>query len=272
MSASTTSTPAAGLAFDRLADRYDALFTESLIGRAQRNAVWSVLDKTFLPGDRVLELNCGTGEDALHLAGRGVTVVGCDASARMVEVARQKLAVNLPDAPASFHQLANERVIDLAFRAPFDGLFSNFAGLNCISNLADVADQLAGLVKPGAWILLCVCSRFCLWEVLLYGVRGQFSRAFRRFNGRSRAQLRGVDLEVHYPTVRQMKHYFAPWFELRSITAIGIGIPPSYMESWATKHSSLFRLLLRLDKLTRSLPGMRVLGDHVLLAFRRCDT
>ena len=51
----------AGLAFDSIAEQYDDIFTRSLIGRAQRDVVWDVLQKTFRRGDRVLELNCGTG-------------------------------------------------------------------------------------------------------------------------------------------------------------------------------------------------------------------
>ena len=37
----------AGLAFDSLAEPYDELFTDSLIGRAQRDAVWNVASRTF---------------------------------------------------------------------------------------------------------------------------------------------------------------------------------------------------------------------------------
>jgi ubiquinone/menaquinone biosynthesis C-methylase UbiE len=70
MHASATQTTTAGLAFDALAGEYDKMFTTSLIGRAQREAVWDVLDRTFFPGEKILELNCGTGEDALHLARR----------------------------------------------------------------------------------------------------------------------------------------------------------------------------------------------------------
>jgi len=76
-------------AFDQIAPSYDATFSESLVGRAQREAVWQVADRVFTPGSRILEINCGTGVDALHFAGRGVRVLGCDASAGMVEAARK---------------------------------------------------------------------------------------------------------------------------------------------------------------------------------------
>ena len=55
-----------------------AVFTESRLGELLRQAVWRRLDDVFRPGDRVLELDCGTGEDAVHLARRGVRVLATD--------------------------------------------------------------------------------------------------------------------------------------------------------------------------------------------------
>jgi len=79
-------------AFDELAAGYDADFTAGAIGSLLRAAVWRRLGARFAAGDRVLELNCGTGEDAVHLASRGVRVLATDASAAMLEVARRKAA------------------------------------------------------------------------------------------------------------------------------------------------------------------------------------
>jgi hypothetical protein len=45
------------LAFDRLAAKYDDMFTRSMVGRAQRQAVWDVLLATIEPGSHILELN-----------------------------------------------------------------------------------------------------------------------------------------------------------------------------------------------------------------------
>src|ERR1700684_152928 len=92
MTAIDTSEAAAGRVFDLLAEEYDTEFTRTLVGRAQRDAVWNVLDRHFKAGQRMLELNCGTGEDAVHLAHRGIRVVGCDASEKMIEVARRRFA------------------------------------------------------------------------------------------------------------------------------------------------------------------------------------
>ena len=44
------------------------------------------LEKAFRPGDRVLEIGCGTGVDACFLAERGVKVLACDSSPQMIAV------------------------------------------------------------------------------------------------------------------------------------------------------------------------------------------
>jgi len=77
-----------GAAFDNIASVYDELWTRSAAGLAQRAAVWRVADELFIPGDHVLDLGCGTGEDALRLEDRGVRVTAIDASAGMVSAAR----------------------------------------------------------------------------------------------------------------------------------------------------------------------------------------
>jgi ubiquinone/menaquinone biosynthesis C-methylase UbiE len=159
----------ASAAFDRMAGSYDTAFTESAIGRAQRRVIWDALRRVFRTGDRVLELNCGTGEDALFLAGRGVSVLACDASAGMIEVAERRKACEAPGSSLRFRVLRNEDLSLLQAAAPFDGALSNFSGVNCVADPRQVALDLRGLVKTGGRALICISTRVCLWEMAWYG-------------------------------------------------------------------------------------------------------
>ena len=80
---------AAAHAFDTAAAGYDQTFTGTRLGRWLRARVQEHLARCFAAGDRVLELGCGTGEDALWLAARGIDVTALDASRRMLEVAAE---------------------------------------------------------------------------------------------------------------------------------------------------------------------------------------
>jgi SAM-dependent methyltransferase len=83
---------AASSPFDDLAPGYDDAFTRGVLGALLRRPLWQRLDAAFAPGSRVLELGCGTGEDAIHLGGRGVRVLATDAAGGMVAAARRKVA------------------------------------------------------------------------------------------------------------------------------------------------------------------------------------
>jgi ubiquinone/menaquinone biosynthesis C-methylase UbiE len=252
-----------------MASTYDEVFTRSLIGRAQRDAVWRALIKTFRARNHILELNCGTGEDALFLARNSISVTACDASEQMIQIATNRLHQEAPDAPISFHLLPTERIYRLQSTAIFDGAFSNFSGLNCVPDLKQTARDLADLLLPRSSLLICVSTRFCVWETLWFLLQGRFRKAFRRFPGHATARSGDLTIDVYYPTVRKLKKLFAPYFVLRSCTGIGVMVPPSYVEGWIRTHPKLLSLMRHIDEHISTLPGFRVLGDHVLIHFER---
>ncbi|WP_158944199.1 class I SAM-dependent methyltransferase [Granulicella sp. S190] len=271
MTPAATAQPQAILAFNQLAEGYDELFTKSSIGRAQRDAVWNVLTKTFHPGDYILELNCGTGEDALFLARNSISILACDASEQMIRVAKERLRIEAPNAPVEFFQQPTERIRDLHFAKQFNGAFSNFSGLNCIADLRQTAEDLATLIPPGAPLLVCLSTRFCVSEVIWFLLQGKPRKAFRRWSGRTTAKVGEFVVEVYYPTIGQLRSSFSPTFSLRSFTGIGIAVPPSYVEPWMRRYPKLLSALTAIDKVLSTRRGFRILGDHMLIRFERVN-
>ncbi|HRF97071.1 MAG TPA: class I SAM-dependent methyltransferase, partial [Aggregatilineales bacterium] len=88
-----TATPA----FDPTAHAYDAEFTDQLLGKWLREQVW--IHTPFTAPMTILELGCGTGEDARHFADMGISVLATDASGEMIAVARAKNANLTPRPP-----------------------------------------------------------------------------------------------------------------------------------------------------------------------------
>jgi ubiquinone/menaquinone biosynthesis C-methylase UbiE len=265
---SSRDVPNAGAAFDQIATEYDQMFTDSIIGRAQRDEVWKVLTATFKSNDNILELNCGTGEDAIFLGGRGISLFACDASKQMIAIADERLR-DTPSLPVVFCHLPTERIKELNPETMFDGAFSNFSGLNCIDDLGAVATSLVELVKEGGHLVFCFSNRFCLVETVYYLMRGQRKKGLRRWKGHATATVGDLQLPVYYPSLRQIRRHFAPHFTLRSYIGIGVVVPPSYCEKWALRHRGAFRVLCRLEKIFARLPLFRLAGDHVLLCFKK---
>jgi ubiquinone/menaquinone biosynthesis C-methylase UbiE len=236
--------------FDRMAARYDELWTTTSIGRAQRGLVWREMDPLFQAGERILDIGCGTGEDALHFAARGVNVYGTDASPAMVQVARGR---GVTATVCSAEELGR-------IGRSFDGAISNFGALNCVEDLQAVARALATLVRPGGRVAICLLGRFCAWETLYYAVRLQWSKAFRRWRG-----ARYQEITVHYPTASEVHAAFHNDFELRRWTGIGLLVPPSYVKLPA----AVVRLLAACDRVLARLPLLRALADHRLFLLVR---
>jgi ubiquinone/menaquinone biosynthesis C-methylase UbiE len=259
------------LAFDSLAARYDDLFTRSMIGRAQRGAVWDVILDIFEPGSHILEINCGTGEDALCLARHDISVVACDASQQMIHTARQRMQAEDPIAEIRFELLRTEHLSKLRTDVLFDGALSNFSGLNCVANLDRVARDFASLLFPGAPVLICLSTRFCIAEMLWFLFHGELRKALRRTSGIATARVGGFEVKVHYPTLRAVKRAFSPWFRLHSCVGIGVAVPPSYLEPTIRKFPRMLGLLRSLDKRISNLPFFRTMGDHMLLHFERVE-
>lgn len=64
--------------FNQLAAHYDTVFTNTDIGRMLRQRTHDLLNGMLTPGQTVLVLNCGTGEDVIYLARQGINVLASD--------------------------------------------------------------------------------------------------------------------------------------------------------------------------------------------------
>jgi ubiquinone/menaquinone biosynthesis C-methylase UbiE len=241
--------------FDAIAPRYDELWTNTTAGRLQRDAVWRKLESYFRAGHHLLDLGCGTGEDALHLEQAGVRVSAFDASPGMVQVARERgIAANV---------LTLEDLDKLD--GAFDGALSNFGALNCVAEPHRLRAPLARLIRPGGFLALCVIGRFCLWETAHFLMRGELRKATRRWSGSSTSA--SLNLQVFYPTTERLCKIFAPDFTLIESTGIGVFVPPSYAGALPT---ATLANLAAADRRIAHLPGVRALADHRLLIFKRC--
>jgi trans-aconitate methyltransferase len=91
------------------------------------------------PGERILDLGCGTGHLTEQIAATGAKVVGVDRSPNMIQQAREKY-------PTLLFEVKDAR--EIAFAEPFDAVFSN-ATLHWIKEPEKVIDGIARVLRPG---------------------------------------------------------------------------------------------------------------------------
>lgn len=91
------------------------------------------------PGERILDLGCGTGQLTAEIAKSGAQVVGIDSSPEMIQQARS----NYPGLRFELTDATQFRTAE-----PFDAVFSN-AALHWIKDAGGVASTIAQALKPG---------------------------------------------------------------------------------------------------------------------------
>lgn len=278
-------------AFEAIAAHYDATFSDRPIGRVLRRAVWRRLDLAVAPGMRVLDLGCGTGVDAQHLAERGLSVLGIDASAAMVRVAERRIAAAgladraffraLPieglavlgsgsslgsvDLRSSADPASPDPALDLGLGLPFDLALSNFGALNCVADLGRFARDLAGLLRPGGIFIAVIMGPRCAWETAWHLLRGDRRRALRRWGGEGMADLGAGSFPVYYPSPRDFALALGPDFAIRDLRALNALLPPSGVAERLVARPRVLDALARAD---RALAKRRVavgLADHYLV-------
>lgn len=255
--------------FDSTASSYDEQFTHSIIGTLQRNLVYRWL-KEDLRGHQalnILEINCGTGADAIWLAARGHRVTATDISHSMIRVAQQKPA---PAGNPEFKVAGFEALASHFAGEQFDLIFSNFAGLNCVNEetLAALNKTFASLLKPSGRLIIVMLGKHCLLEKLFFLARSQHDKINRR-SRMNMAQLNEHSKQATWCySPRELKKIFHA-FDVSRVKPVGLFIPPSYLES-IMKRS---RYIVSLCKAFESVPGSWGMfsnyADHFYMVLKR---
>ena len=232
-----------------------------------RRAVWARCAARFASGSSILEMNCGTGEDALWLARHGMHVLSTDTAPEMLRIARGKAAAAAGGSAGKirFRQLAWEQ-LDALEEGPFDGMLSNFGGLNCVEDLPAAACALAGKLRPGAAAILCIMGPCVPWEWLWFLSQGRPDRAFRRLR-RQGATWGG--LRIRYPSIRRTSQAFAAEFRVVRSSALGALLPPPYTGSIFARAPRLMGGLNRVERSIETLWPLPALADHYVLELLR---
>lgn len=261
---------ASAKAFSKQSLVFDELYSSNTIIEYKRQRVRSHVERYIGPDCRILELNAGTGEDAVYFARKGHHVHASDISPGMLEMLGKKadhygLGSAITRELCSFTDLEN-----LKDKGPYDLIFSNFAGLNCTPDLDRVLHSLPRLVNEGGIVTFVIMPKFCLWETLLI-FKGKFKTAFRRFfsSKGTRAHIEGHFFTCWYYNPSYVRDRIKDHFELIAIEGLCTIVPPSYIEHFAEKYPRVYRALTKKeDQLKKRWPWKNI-GDYYIISFRK---
>jgi ubiquinone/menaquinone biosynthesis C-methylase UbiE len=249
---------------------FDEIYSGNTIINYKRTRVRNHVLQYLAPGSNILELNSGTGEDAIFFAQKNHKVHATDISAGMQQELKRKVANADMEAMVTNELCSYTKLQQLKDKGPYDHIFSNFAGLNCTNELDKVLSSFNDLLKPHGTVTLVILPKFCLWETLLI-FKGKFRTAFRRFfSGKgNKAHIDGAYFKCWYYNPSFIINQLKGQFKLLSIEGLCTIVPPSYIEGFAEKHPSIYKFLkLREDKLKSHWPW-KYIGDYYIISLKK---
>jgi len=257
-------------AFDGVAATYHQSNADNRILAAMRERLWRAVEQHVPIGSHLLDLGCGPGTDEAYFATHGYRVTATDWAAAMVHEARLRVGAAGLDAKVDVLHVGVDELHRLA-PATFDAAFSNLGPLNCVADLNAAAHQIAGRVRVGGLFIASAIGRVCPWEIALYAWR----RDWKRLNVRFARGLTPVPLErrtvwtQYYAPAAFERAFVGAGFARVERRALGLFVPPPYMQAFADRHPRAIRALQSIDDLVGGWPGARAWGDHFLVVMRK---
>jgi len=237
-----------------------------------RRFMKQVLLSTFESGSRLIELGCGTGDEAISLAAHGCEIFAFDPSPEMVAIASRKGATTRTEGTVRWfvgrsadliHHLGNPTP---AMR--FDGAYASFS-LSYERDLASVSEALAPWIRPGGRFVVAAMNRVCGTELAAAFISGHPGLAGRRLADQTLHKVGEVATPIFPRTIGEVVEAFRKHFVLEDGRALPAILPPTYSNRSLGRWPALVELLARMDSYVGTLPVVRSLGDHNLLRFRR---
>jgi len=257
-------------AFSKQSGIFDELYRHNTIVSYKRERIRAHVSQYLKAGSSILELNSGTGEDAIFFAQQGHHIHATDISPGMQSELRKKaehagLNNQISTEWCSFTQLSH-----LQDRGPYDLIFSNFAGLNCTDKLEQVLLSLSPLLKHGGVATLVLLPKFCLWETLLL-FKGKFKTATRRFfsSKGTKAHIKGTYFKCWYYNPSFVVNTLKDSFDVLNIEGLCTIVPPSYIEGFAEKHPAVYRFLKKHEDKRKHQWPWKFIGDYYIISLQK---
>lgn len=254
--------------FDNAAQNYDDTFTNSEIGKLQRNVVYYHLEKLLSSQKQnILEINCGTGEDAIWLANKKHIVIATDISNEMIAVAKSKEShQNLNFVTADINSISEQ------FESKkFDAIFSNFGGLNCLNydKLSRFLDSVSTILSEKGKLILVIMPKNTLWEKVYFMLKGKFKTAFRRTKKVAFANIDGISVPTYYYNPKDIVNLSKSNFDCLNVKPVGFFIPPSYLEPFFKNKKGFLQFLNTLESKIKNGSFLSKYSDHYLIVLQK---
>ncbi len=254
-------------AFSKQSVVFDTLYKENKLSEYLRSKFRDEVISHLKPASSILELNCGTGMDAVFFANKGHRILAIDNAPGMLaqldqKISEKNLGEHIETFRCSFHDIQSFQP------RKFDHILSNFGGLNCTDDLRDVLLQFSDLLNASGKVTLMVMPKVCPWELIMV-FKGKFKTAFRRFRRKTPAHIEGVHFLCYYYNPNYILKALKQDFELVSLNGVFITVPPEFYENFVERYPRLFRILSAIDRKISKFFPFTYCCDHYMITLRK---
>jgi ubiquinone/menaquinone biosynthesis C-methylase UbiE len=251
-------------AFTRQSEIFDDYEDKNQILKWMRSITRKHVLRHLKKGDTILELNAGTGLDAVYFAGKGYRIHCTDISEGMLKKLAAKVDKLKLNHLVSYQLLSFTELNKLEIKQ-FDYIFSNFGGLNCTDDLSNVFKYFNKLLTPQGRVTLVIIPPVCPWELALM-FKGNFKTAFRRLRrGGVMANVEGINFKTNYFSVSDTVKSLGSDFRVIETQGLASISPPPYMINFQVKFPHLYKGLTSLDEIISHTYPFNRWADHFIL-------
>ncbi|MBK9415223.1 MAG: class I SAM-dependent methyltransferase [Bacteroidetes bacterium] len=255
-------------AFTKQSPSFDKIEDENLILQYMRKRIHDHCLRYFPANAKILELNCGTGIDAVFFSNYGMKTLATDVAPGMIHALNVKIKdLNLENSIST--QLCSYTELPQFSEGPFDVVFSDFGGLNCVSDLQPVVDGIKRNLMSGGIVTLVIMPKVCPWEILL-ALKGNFKVAFRRFKkDGAQSHLEGEFFKTFYFSQTYIQKVFGEEFSMVKLEGLCSLVPPPYFEFFPKRLNATFKFLTKVENAVRFTYPFDRVADHFIITLRR---
>lgn len=254
-------------AFSKQSSVFDDLYKQNKLSEYLRLQFRTEILSHLKPQSKILELNCGTGMDAVFFAEKGHQVLATDNAPGMLaqldqKISEKNLGGQIQTLRCSFHDIHSLK------DKKFDHIISNFGGLNCTDRLDNVLEQFSALLNPGGKVTLMIMPTVCPWELVML-FKGDFKTAFRRFRKNTPAHIEGVNFLCYYYNPSYVKKVLKKEFRTLSLKGVFITVPPEFYQNFVERYPRLFAVLSKIDSAISRFFPFTYSCDHYLITLEK---
>ncbi len=259
--------------FDIWAEEYGRLPVANPVFRLSKELLYTLYLKEvhprlqqFPPPLRMLDFNCGPGNDFAFFLDQGYEVTGCDGSPGMLQVAWKKFQGECRSGRLKLFLGRAECLQPDSFEGRrFHLIFSTTGGFSYLDDRAFIQAHRAlyRMLVPGGVLMTAHLTPFCLPETVYFLLTGHPRRAFRRWRGRLRVNIRGKPQRMWLRSsfrVFRLLHRLPGQRKIRPALCL---VPP--FQTGFQINGFALSILYRLEKWVMPHPAFSLLADQVVI-------